>query len=168
MTTPVIVQKFGAEDAEFSLEALNGNFAALVAAINALSADTVLQLGVTPGNQSGYLPVTGGTLYGQITAPSVLVGPVGGPQNPVLTTGDQATTGVRGPVKQAAANADAAASTVAVTTANADATYGQPEADLINELKADLTQLVTDFNAVVTRLNALQAAMRTAGQLAPT
>ena len=43
---------------------------------------------------------------------------------------------------QAAAVAD-------VATANADATYGQPEADLINELK--------------TKVNALLASLRTAG-----
>jgi hypothetical protein len=36
-----------------------------------------------------------------------------------------------------------------VATANADATYGQPEADLINELK--------------TKVNALLASLRTAG-----
>lgn len=36
-----------------------------------------------------------------------------------------------------------------VATANADATYGQPEADLVNELK--------------TKLNAALAAMRAAG-----
>ena len=40
-----------------------------------------------------------------------------------------------------------------VATANADATYGQPEADLINELK--------------TKVNALLAALRTAGVIAP-
>lgn len=40
-----------------------------------------------------------------------------------------------------------------VATANADATYGQPEADLINELK--------------TQVNALLASLRTAGVLAP-
>ncbi len=173
MTTPVIVQKFGTEDAEFSLQALNQNFAALVAAINALAADTVLQLGVTPGNLNGYLPITGGTVLGQITAPSVLVGPVGGAQYPVLTTNDAATTGARGPVKQAAANVDATASSVAVAAANAATQTGayvqtdvQSIATLANEIKTDLTQLVTDFNAAVTRLNALQAAMRTAGQLA--
>lgn len=39
-----------------------------------------------------------------------------------------------------------------VATANADATYGQPEADLINELK--------------TKLNALLAELRQAGVIA--
>jgi hypothetical protein len=41
----------------------------------------------------------------------------------------------------------------AVATANADATYGQPEADLINELK--------------TKLNAVLVELRKAGVIAP-
>lgn len=41
----------------------------------------------------------------------------------------------------------------AVATANADATYGQPEADLINELK--------------TKLNALLVECRKSGVIAP-
>lgn len=40
-----------------------------------------------------------------------------------------------------------------VATANADATYGQPEADLINELKS--------------KLNSTLAALRAAGVVAP-
>lgn len=40
-----------------------------------------------------------------------------------------------------------------VATANADATYGQPEADLINELK--------------TKLNAVLVELRKAGVIAP-
>jgi hypothetical protein len=47
--------------------------------------------------------------------------------------------------------AEAAVATVA--TANADATYGQPEADLINELK--------------TKLNALLVECRKAGIISP-
>lgn len=46
-----------------------------------------------------------------------------------------------------------AAAVADVATANADATYGQPEADLINELK--------------TQVNALLARLRTAGILTP-
>ncbi len=45
-----------------------------------------------------------------------------------------------------------AAAIADVATANADATYGQPEADLINELK--------------TKLNAALAALRAAGVVA--
>jgi hypothetical protein len=56
---------------------------------------------------------------------------------------DQLPEGLGG-FSQAAAVAD-------VATANADATYGQPEADLINELK--------------TKLNALLASLRNAGLL---
>lgn len=32
-----------------------------------------------------------------------------------------------------------------ITTANADATYGQPEADLINELKTKLNALIAEL-----------------------
>lgn len=48
-----------------------------------------------------------------------------------------------------AGTASPAAAVADVATANADATYGQPEADLINELK--------------TKLNATLAALRAAG-----
>lgn len=51
--------------------------------------------------------------------------------------------------KKAWANAAAIAT---VATANADATYGQPEADLINELK--------------TKLNSVLVALRDAGIIA--
>lgn len=65
-----------------------------------------------------------------------------------------------GPVRMAyldpsagAAREGAQAATVAaVATANADATYGQPEADLINELK--------------TQFNALRTSLRNAGIVA--
>lgn len=55
---------------------------------------------------------------------------------------------------------NATASSVSVDTADADSTYGAPEATLINELKDDVNQLVTDLNAVVTQLNALLASLR--------
>ena len=47
----------------------------------------------------------------------------------------------------AARAAKRAATVTAVTTANADATYGQPEADLINELKTDFNTLRTNLQA---------------------
>lgn len=40
-----------------------------------------------------------------------------------------------------------AAAITAVATANADATYGQPEADLINELKSKLNSALTALRA---------------------
>lgn len=39
-----------------------------------------------------------------------------------------------------------------VTTADGDATYGQPEADLINEIKADYNALAAAFNALVAEM----------------
>ncbi len=145
MSVPVIVLTFAGPGGQpLSLANLDANFAAIVAAINGLAAEPLLQLGVTPGVYSGYMPVTGGNFQGQITAPSILVGPVGGTQYAVVTTNDAATEATRGVVKKAAAVSN-------VATANADATYGQPEADLINELK--------------TQVNALLAALRSAGSI---
>lgn len=63
-----------------------------------------------------------------------------------------------------AAQADVAtANAGAITTADADATYGQPEADLINELKTDYNAAVTLINELKTVQNALLAKLRTAG-----
>lgn len=56
------------------------------------------------------------------------------------------------PAAGLAREAGQAATVAAVATANADATYGQPEADLINELK--------------TQFNALRTALRNAGIVA--
>jgi len=75
-------------------------------------------------------------------------------------------------------------STVSVTTADADATYDSAEQNLINEIKADVNTLVsnfntaeseirgdvntlvTDLNAIKTSLNDLKAKLRTANLLA--
>lgn len=59
--------------------------------------------------------------------------------------------------------ADAMASTVAV--ASADASDLATAITLVNELKADLTQLVSDFNDLVTAYNALLAAFQAAGTM---
>ncbi len=67
-------------------------------------------------------------------------------------------------VDQALASADAVASSVSVTSANA--TDLATVITLANELKADVNQLVTDLNAVVTSLNELKANLRTSGLLA--
>lgn len=45
----------------------------------------------------------------------------------------------------------AAVTSAAVATANADATYGQPEADLINEIKVTANAIRTDLAAVRTQ-----------------
>ena len=107
MSVPVIVLTFtGPGGQPFSLANLDANFAVFVAAINGLAAEQLLQLGVTPGVYSGYMPVTDGTFQGQITAPSVLMGPVGGTQYEVVTKNSFATTAAAGIVKQMAAIAD--------------------------------------------------------------
>jgi len=191
MSAPVIILTFAAPGGQpFELSALDANFAALVAAINALAAEPLLQLGVTPGVAAGFMPVTGGAFVGQITAPSMLIGPVAGPQVDVLTRNDIATTGLAGVVKKALANVDAVASAVAVaavnavnapaggvgtaaggwdTAANRDAAIAVINSlvTLANELKADVTTLTADTNAAVAKLNSLQAVLRTAAVLTP-
>jgi len=139
MTATVIFQ-FG--DAEpFTLVKLNANFANMAAAVNALAADQMLQVGGAPGGAGTWVPVTGGQFYGQIAAPSILIGPVGGTQYPALTTNDLATTSAVGVVKKAAASADAAAAP--------GAGYVQAE-----------------VQAILTELRDLKTKLRTAGVLA--
>ena len=156
----------------FTLEKLNANFEQMLGAINAMAGQQLLTLGTPPGAVD-YVPVTGGSFAGQIAAPSMVVG-APGDQQPVVTLADLASTTDPGVAKQTAAQTDAAASTVAVAAADAatqTAAYVQADvqsiATLSNELKADLTALVTDFNALVGKYNALLAAARTAGTLAP-
>lgn len=48
----------------------------------------------------------------------------------------------------------AAASGVTVAVADADAAYGQPEADLINALKVQVNILITLANEIKTKINA--------------
>lgn len=74
---------------------------------------------------------------------------------------------VKGPVFLAVAVADAVASTVSVTSADASAapgTYDQTQnqeiVDLANEMKGDINTLVTNVNSVVTQLNDLLAQLR--------
>lgn len=139
MTATVIFQ-FG--DAEpFTLVKLNANFANLAAGLNALSGDPLFQVGTVPGGDGGYMPVTGGQFLGQIGAPSLVVGPVGGTQHPVVTTGTLATVSDVGVVKQALAAAD--------TAAAVGATYSQ-----------------TEVQALLDELRDLKAKLRTAGVLA--
>ena len=143
MSGPVIVLNFSAPAGEpFTLAGLDANFAAIVAAINALSTTPLLQLGATPGTFSGYLPLTGGTLAGQISAPSMLIGPPAGPFYAVMHANSLATTGAAGIVKKMAAVAD-------LTTAISN----PPTQAEVTEIK--------------NKINALLAAARTAAMLTP-
>lgn len=89
-------------------------------------------------------------------------------------TEDFASSLVGGVVLLAANVDDAVASTVSVTSPDAtaapvvyDQTDAQTAVTLVNELKADLTQVITDFNAVTAQLNAFLAANQTAKQMSP-
>jgi hypothetical protein len=110
--------------------------------VNALAADQMLQLGAVPGGVGTWVPVTGGQFYGQIAAPSVLIGPVDGTTYQAVSRGDVASVSTAGVVKQAAASADAA---TAVGTS-----YAQAE-----------------VQAILDELRDLKAKLRTAGVVAP-
>lgn len=70
---------------------VNANFAALAAAVNALNGELVVTIGaIDPGASVEFVPKTGGSYLGAITAPSLLVGPSGA-QHPVVTQADAAT-----------------------------------------------------------------------------
>jgi len=143
MSGPVVILNFTTPGGQpFSLAALDGNFAAIVAAINELSITPLLQLGATPGVFSGYLPLTGGSLAGQISAPSMLIGPPGGPFYAVIDASILATTAAAGLVKKMAAVADLAT-----------AISNPPTQAEVTEIK--------------NKINALLAAARTALQLTP-
>ncbi len=158
-----------------TLAKLTHNFQALASLINGLTGDFTVELSPAPGDISGdFVPVSGGPFLGQISAPSIVVGPPNGTKHEVLTSNSAPTATERGGLLLAAAVADAAASTVAVAAADAPAQTGayvqadvQAIATLANELKGDITQLVTDLNAAVGQFNALTAALRNAEALAP-
>lgn len=137
----VILTRFDAA-APFALDQLNANFQALAAALNSLAGERLVQLGTAAGNDgSGYVPEVGGTFLGQIKAPSILVGPAGETQHPVLTTDSAASEAVRGAVLQAAELAELTQSISSTPT------QGQVE-------------------AIQAKLNSLIAALKAAGAMA--
>lgn len=139
MTTPVLLYEFSATE-PFTLDKLNVNFQGLASVVNALAAEQVAQFGsASPSAQ--YLGIGGGTLLGQLAAPSILVGPDGGTKYAVVTTNNAATPATRGAVLQAAAVAD--------LSLTAGASYSQAQ-----------------LQAVINKVDALLAALRTAGVLA--
>lgn len=91
----------------------------------------------------------------------------------IVGTGDYCTAVIGGTVLLAGAVADATSSTVSVTNTATAAGAGYVQATaatwvtLLDELKADVNQLVTDHNALLAQFNALLASERTAKQLAP-
>jgi len=97
----VVIEKFD-ETNPFSIAKLNNNLSAIVAVINTVMGDTQLQFGTTPSGNPTSLPITGGTLLGQLTVPSLLVGPSVGPKYEPITTNDSATEIVAGIVRRAA------------------------------------------------------------------
>jgi hypothetical protein len=107
MSGPVIIQEFSEENPP-SIPALNTMLRSFVAAINGLAASPLLQVGASPVAAPGSLPLSGGSLYGQLTAPSLLIGPVAGPQYEVIHRNSKAGAADFGIVKKAAAVPDLA------------------------------------------------------------
>ncbi|MEJ1355741.1 MAG: hypothetical protein RPU39_13770 [Candidatus Sedimenticola sp. (ex Thyasira tokunagai)] len=83
MTLPIIMQEFS-EEVPPDYATLNANFRVLVATINSLVGATVIQFGAPNGDQT-FVPAAGGRFAGQVSAPSILVGPEEGPLKPVIT-----------------------------------------------------------------------------------
>jgi len=130
----VVIERFtDANPAD--INKLNANFAALVGIVNALAGDTLLELSPAPGNDGGvYLPIAGGTLLGQLQAPSVLVGPNGGQKYEVITTNDTATAAAAG-IVLAAGNVAQLAQAVSNPPTQAEV---QAISDKVDELLAAL------------------------------
>lgn len=122
------------------------------AAVNWLQA-AVLMIGNTADSAA--------SVQGNLDAHAAASGAHGAAGN-VVGTGNAATTGVRGAVFKAAANADSTATTSSANAATQGGTYVQADvqsiATLANELK-------TDHNSLVATVNSLQAVLRNAGIL---
>lgn len=137
----VTINRFD-ENNPLTREKINENFQALIALVNTLAGEEIVQFTNAAGNDgSQYVPKTGGAFFGQITAPSILIGPTSGTKYNAVTTNDMAATGQAGVVKQAAALAD-----------------------LTQSITSPPTQ--AEVQAIQGKVNALLAAMRTAGMLA--
>ncbi len=141
MAAPVLLTKFGV-DVPFSLSELNANFERLVATINALSVTPLAQFSAVPGVPSGAMPTTGGAFSGAVSAPSVLIGPPGGPFAVAVDQNLAATQVARGAVKQAAPVADSA----------------PPQTG---------AYVQADVQAIITELRAVKTALLNAGLMAP-
>lgn len=126
----VILNRFD-DTNPLNTDGVNENFQALVAAINALGGSNLLQLGVVTDDSPQYMPKTGGTFIGQITAPSIMIG-----ASPAVSRADLATTVVAGVVKQAAILADFATSI-----------SNPPTQAEVNALKAHLNTLLANLRA---------------------
>lgn len=141
MAAPVLLVKYGV-DVPFTLAELNANFEKLAASINSLAAEPLIQFSAVPGVPSGAMPQTGGAFSGAISAPSMQVGPSGGPFALVVDQNLAATQAARGAVKQAAP--------VANTAPAQGAGYVQ-----------------ADVQAIITELRAVKTALVNAGLMAP-
>ena len=138
----IVLTRFNTNN-PFTIKDLNENFAAIVAAVNAMAGEEVVQMGAVGNLDSGgYVPKSGGRFYGQVSAPSLVIGPDAGPYNAAVTVEDAPTGATRGVVLQAAA-----------------------VADLAQSISNPPTQ--AEVTAIQDKINDLLTAARAAGWLAP-
>ena len=102
-----ILYKFG-DSEPMTLDKMNSNFASVIGALNSLAGSQLLQLGPAAGGDGTVVPVSGGAFLGQVSFPSVMIGPTGGTMYLAVTMGDIATPTDLGVAKQCAVSADTA------------------------------------------------------------
>lgn len=121
---------------------INAAFAAIMSLVNGAAGEVLAQFSGQAGTGGeNYLPISGGDLLGQLTAPSLEVG-VGLNKHPVVTTNDAAQAAVRGVVLKAAA-----------------------VVDLAQAISNPPTQ--AEVTAIQNKVNALLVALRNAGTVTP-
>lgn len=100
---PLIIPEFDENENPFTVDKLNDILKGFAGAINSLAGETVVQFSPTnPGDGTGYAQLAGATFLGQISAPSILIGPAAGPKYDVVSKNDKAGAADYGVVKQAA------------------------------------------------------------------
>lgn len=100
---PLVIAEFDENENPFSVEKLNDILKALAGTINSLAGETLVQFSPTnPDDGTGYAQLAGATFLGQISAPSILIGPADGQKYDAVSMNDQATPAKLGIVKQAA------------------------------------------------------------------
>lgn len=95
----LVIEEFN-ETNPFSIDKLNGIIKSLVGLVNTLAGEELAQYsptGVPDG--SGYAKLSGSEFAGQVSAPSMMIGPIGGPKYAVISKNNLADAGDPGLVE---------------------------------------------------------------------
>lgn len=130
----IIIQEFSSDE-DLNYAAMNAVIRRLVGAINSLAGEQVASIGTASADPS-YVPSIGGRFSGQVTAPSILIGPAEGPFSPVVPQSQVASTDKAGLVYQAAHVA-------ALTTILSDPPAQAEVQQIVDGLEALRTALVS-------------------------